>query len=555
MSRIVELTVPDIGNFKDVPVIEVLVKPGETVAVDAPLVMLESEKATMEVPASTGGVVHDVKVRVGDKVSQGTIVATVELADEASAAAAAPAPAVSPAPPPAPAVNGSPNGAANGAGRAAPSPVDRATVVEVAVPDIGNFKDVPVIEVLVKPGDDILVDTPLVLLESEKATMEVPATTSGVVRDVKVRVGDKVSAGTPIVTLDVSPVVTDGGVTSNDVMPAGAAMAAAQAAGAAAAPAAPSTPPAAAPPPASTGGANTHASPAIRRFARELGVDLGRVSGTGPNGRVTRDDVQGFIKRALTDGPAPAANGAPAGGLKLLPWPAVDFAQFGTVERKPLTRIAKLSGPNLARNWVMIPHVTQHDDADVTDLEAFRKQLNAENKDAKVTMLAFLLKASVAALRRFPDFNASLAGEEIVLKQYYHLGFAADTPGGLVVPVIRDVDKKGIVQIAQETAALAGKARDGKLSLSDMQGSTFTISSLGGIGGTYFTPIINAPEVAILGAARAAVRPVWDGSAFVPRSILPLSLSYDHRVIDGAKAARFTTYLASVLADLRRTLL
>jgi pyruvate dehydrogenase E2 component (dihydrolipoamide acetyltransferase) len=299
-----------------------------------------------------------------------------------------------------------------------------------------------------------------------------------------------------------------------------------------------------------------HGSPAIRRFARELGVDLTRVAGSGPNGRITRDDVQNFVKRSLavTGGGTATAIGAGA-GLGLLPWPNVDFAKYGPIERVPLTRIQKLSGPNLARNWVMIPHVTQNEDADVTDLEAFRKQINAEQKDAKVTMLAFLIKASVAALKAFPNFNSSLDGDELVRKNYWHIGFAADTPGGLVVPVIRDADTKGVLDIARETSALAAKARDGKLGPADMGGATFTISSLGGIGGTYFTPIINAPEVAILGACRSAVKPVWDGTAFVPRTILPLSLSYDHRVIDGASAARFAAFLAEVLRDLRRTLL
>jgi pyruvate dehydrogenase E2 component (dihydrolipoamide acetyltransferase) len=303
-----------------------------------------------------------------------------------------------------------------------------------------------------------------------------------------------------------------------------------------------------------TNGSTVHASPGIRRFARELGVELGRIKGSGPNGRITRDDVQGFVKGALSNGAATArASAGP--GLSLPPWPAIDFAQFGPIERVALSRIKKISGPALQRNWVTIPHVTQHDEADVTELEAFRKTVNAEQKDAKVTMLAFLMKAAVAALERFPDFNASLDGDSLVLKRYYNIGFAADTPGGLVVPVIRNVDAKGVVALARETAELAAKARDGKLGPAEMSGGTFTISSLGGIGGTAFTPIINAPEVAILGVSRTATRPVWDGSAFVPRLMLPLSLSYDHRVIDGAAAARFTVALGSLLADLRRTLL
>jgi pyruvate dehydrogenase E2 component (dihydrolipoamide acetyltransferase) len=303
-----------------------------------------------------------------------------------------------------------------------------------------------------------------------------------------------------------------------------------------------------------------HASPAIRRFARELGVDLSQVRGSGPNGRITREDVQGYVKGALVAPPAPSGGGAHAGavsgfGLGLPPWPSVDFAKFGPIERVALTRIQKISGPVLARNWVMIPHVTQNDDADVTELEAFRKQINGERKDVKVTMLAFLMKAAVAALKRYPQFNSSLDGDELVLKKYYHLGFAADTPNGLLVPVIKDVDKKGLVEIAAETAALAAKARDGKLGPAEMSGATFTISSLGSIGGTYFTPIINAPEVAILGACKAEIRPVWNGEEFAPRLMQPLSLSYDHRVIDGANAARFCVEIKNALADLRRVLL
>ena len=389
------------------------------------------------------------------------------------------------------------------------------------------------ITVFINTGDTIDKDAPLVELESEKATMEVPATSAGRIRDVKVRVGDKVSQG------DVLAIV--------------------EATGSAPAAAPPLTAPA---PAASNGhapgnGVVVHASPAIRRFARELGVTLGAVKGSGPNGRITRDDVQGFVKQTLANGgPAVVANGAAGGtGLQLLPWPKVDFEKFGPIERIPLTRIQKLSGPNLARNWVLIPHVTQCEDADVTDLEAFRVALNAEQKDVKVTMLALMIKASIAALKKFPSVNSSLDGDQLVLKQYYNIGFAADTPNGLVVPVVKDADKKGVLDIARDLGDLSKKARDGKLGPADMSGATFTISSLGGIGGTYFTPIINAPEVAILGACRTAVKPVWNGTEFKPRTILPLSFSYDHRVIDGASAARFITFLAGVLADMRRSLL
>ncbi|GAC1534235.1 MAG: dihydrolipoyllysine-residue acetyltransferase [Candidatus Velthaea sp.] len=551
MAKTIELTVPDIGGFDDVPVIEVLVQAGDTIAVDAPLLTLESDKATMEVPASAAGKVQSVKVKIGDKVSQGSVIASIEIADDTAAAPVA-SHAPSAAPVPAAAAPAAPeNPPANGA----------ATTRELTVPDIGGFDDVPVITVLVKPGDVIGKDTPLIELESDKATMEVPSDAAGVVQDVRVKIGDKVSQGTVIATIASSAPVAAKAAPA--AQPAAQASPVATASSPVPAPIIAAITPA---PPSMNGSSNggshgtgtgpVHASPAIRRFARELGVDLHGLRGSGPNSRVTREDVQGFVKGALAGGTGkPAAGGASLGGLNLLPWPKVDFAKFGPIERKPLTRIQKLSGPNLARNWAMIPHVTQNEDADVTELEEFRKSINAEQKDVKVTMLALMLKASVAALKKYPNFNSSLDGDELVLKAYYHLGFAADTPNGLLVPVIRDVDKKGVLEIARETGELAGKARDNKLGPADMTGATFTISSLGGIGGTSFTPIINAPEVAILGACRTSVKPVWDGKAFMPRTILPLSLSYDHRVIDGASAARFAAYLAGVLADFRRTLL
>jgi pyruvate dehydrogenase E2 component (dihydrolipoamide acetyltransferase) len=551
----IELKVPDIGNFNDIPVIEVLVAPGETIAKDAPLVTLESDKATMEVPASEGGVVRDIKVKVGDKVSQGSVLITVDPVGlrhaepvEARSGHAEPVEARS--------------GHAEPLEARATTAATADTVVDLVVPDIGNFNDIPIIEVLVAPGETIAKDAPLVTLESEKATMEVPAASGGVVREVKVKVGDKVSQGTVIATITTgapaapprhAEPVEARATTAPPVTNGRAATPPSTATNGTIAPAAPST----------NGVATTtigpvHASPAIRRFGRELGVDLARVAGTGPNGRITRDDVQNYVKRSLaaapTAAPAPAAQ---QGGLALglPPWPSVDFAKFGEIERVALSRIQKISGPALHRNWVMIPHVTQNEDADVTDLEAFRKQINGEQKDVKVTMLAFLIKASIAALKRYPTFNSSLDGDALILKKYYNIGFAADTPNGLVVPVIRDADRKGVVEIARESAALAAKAREGKLTSDDMSGATFTISSLGSIGGTTFTPIINAPEVAILGAARADIRPVWDGNAFVPRLIQPLSLSYDHRVIDGATAARFVVALKQTLGDLRRTLL
>ena len=444
---------------------------------------------------------------------------------------------------------------------------------EVLVPDIGDFKDVPIIEVLVKPGDRIKPDDSLVTLESDKATMEVPAPVAGVVQAMKVKVGDRVSQGSVILTLETG----EAGAAAPSSAPAPASAAAAPApapTGAAKAAAAPSAPSAVVAPPAparavpapatapmavdEAGFARAHASPAVRRFARELGLDLSRVKGSGPKGRVLREDIQGFVKEALSR-PGGAAPAGPGLGVALPAMPVVDFAKFGPIEAKPLTRIKKISGANLHRNWVAIPHVTQHDEADITELDTFRKQMAEEVKaqGIRVTPLAFLMKACVAALQRFPQFNASLSpeGDQLILKQYWHLGVAVDTPNGLVVPVIRDVDKKGVLQLAKELGEVSAKARDGKLSPADMQGGTFSISSLGGIGGSSFTPIINAPEVAILGASRSVTRPQWRDGSFVPRLMLPLSLSYDHRVVDGAEGARFITFLTGVLSDIRRLVL
>jgi pyruvate dehydrogenase E2 component (dihydrolipoamide acetyltransferase) len=432
-------------------------------------------------------------------------------------------------------------------------------IKEVVVPDIGDFKDVPVIEVLVKAGDSVKADDSLVTLESDKATMEVPAPFSGVVKDMKVKVGDKVSEGVLILTLEAHD-----GAAQPSAKPAAASAASVSAAPASSVPAPPQAQPAL-PATASVavalavvdevGFAHTHASPGVRRFARELGVDLTKVKGSGPKGRVLKDDVQGYVKSALAR-PAPAAAG---GGLSVLPLPAVDFTKFGATEVKPLSRIKKISGANLHRNWVTIPHVTQNDEADITELEAFRKQMSDEvqKQGVRVTLLAFLIKAAVAALKRYPQFNASLSpdGESLVLKQYFNIGVAVDTPNGLVVPVIRDSDKKGVIQLAKELGEVSAKARDGKLSPTDMQGGCFSISSLGGIGGLNFTPIINAPEVAILGVSRSIMKPVWKDGQFVPRLMLPLSLSYDHRVVDGAEGARFITYLNGVLSDIRRLVL
>jgi pyruvate dehydrogenase E2 component (dihydrolipoamide acetyltransferase) len=429
------------------------------------------------------------------------------------------------------------------------------TAKDVLVPDIGDFADVPIIEVFIAPGDTVEEEDPLVTLESDKATMDVPAPFAGVVEEVKVSVGDKVSEGSPLLT--VVPVEPDQERATASI----AGPAAHEAATAESAPPQ-STAAHPGPAPASPAGDGTraagrpHAGPGARRLARELGVDLSAVSGTGRKGRILPDDVRAFSERAR--GPAKPPPAAPDGaGLGLAPWPSVDFEKFGPVERQPLTRIKAISGPNLHRNWVMIPHVTHHEEADITELEAFRKRTNDElaAQGVKLTMVALLLKACVAPLKRFPEFNASLDGGELVLKRYYHLGFAADTPQGLMVPVIRDIDRKGLVDIARELTELSGKAREGKLGPADMTGGTFTISSLGGIGGTGFTPIVNAPEVAILGVTRSAMRPVWNGKEFVPRLMVPLSLSYDHRVIDGAAAARFMSHLATVLTDMRRVLL
>jgi pyruvate dehydrogenase E2 component (dihydrolipoamide acetyltransferase) len=585
----IDVKVPPIGDYKDVPVIDVLVKAGDEVGENDALVTLESDKATMDVPSPAAGKVRELRVKTGDRVSEGSVVLVLDSgqAAQTDGAAAKPpvkepaaaTPAKGAAPAPAPASAAPPTRAATpshapepapAAGPGASPPAGAANALEVKVPPIGDYKDVPIIDVLVKPGDAVKENDALVTLESEKATMDVPAPAAGSVREVRVKTGDRVSEGSVIVILD-------GGSGQAAAAPTAARGAEARREPPAPAPAptAPSAEAAAPPrPPAHAGTAaaaaralaspaepgerrRAHASPTIRKLARELGVDLARVDGTGPKGRVLKEDVQGFVKQvmhAAASGAAPRGAGA---GLDLLPWPKVDFARFGPVDAQPLARIRKISAANLSRNWVMIPHVTQHDEADITELEKFRQELNWEHEKegVKVTLLAFLVKACVAALKRYPELNASLDGETLVLKRYFHIGFAADTPNGLMVPVVKDADQKGVLDVARETAELAAKARAGKLAAGDMQGGSFSISSLGGIGGTFFTPIINAPEVAILGVSRSQTRPVWDGHAFAPRLVLPLSLSYDHRVVDGALAARFTTQLASLLADLRRAML
>ncbi|MGN6229298.1 MAG: dihydrolipoyllysine-residue acetyltransferase [Dyella sp.] len=561
MADLKEARVPDIGGDK-VPVIEILIKVGDRVEKEQSLITLESDKATMEVPAPFAGVVKELKVALGDEVAEGTVIAMIE----AEGAAAAPTPA--PAPAPAPAKAEAP---AKSAPAPAPAPAAASGGVrEARVPDIGGFDGVPVIEILVQVGDTVSKDQGLVTLESDKATMEVPAPFAGVVKELKLKVGDEVSEGSLIALIEAA------GESAPAAVPAAAGMPVAQ--GGPKVQEQPSpiaargvlpgnvpegdVPPQARPPfdaKIVMPGDAPYASPAIRAFARELGVDVSQVKGSGRGGRIQREDVSAYVKHALASGARPV-QGAPVaagGGLNLLPWPKVDFAKFGEIEEKPLSRIQKISGANLARNWAMIPHVTQHEDADITELEAFRKKLGEENKDLKITPLVFQMKAVVAALKQFPQFNASLdeTGEKLVLKKYFHIGIAVDTPDGLVVPVIRDVDKKGLLDLARELGEISKKARDKKLGPADMSGGCFSISSLGGIGGTAFTPIVNAPEVAILGVSKAAMKPVWNGKEFAPRLMLPLSLSYDHRVIDGALAARFAAFLAQQLGDIRRLLL
>ena len=562
----IEVKVPDIGDFDEVSVIEVLVKPGDTVKAEQSLVTVESDKASMEIPSSMAGVVKELKVKLGDKVKEGSVLLVLEAAAAGAAALTQPAQPAEPA-----AKSPAPSSAPVPALQPSPAGVGSKSVIELRVPDIGDFKDVAVIEILVKPGDAIKGEQSLITVESDKASMEIPSSAAGTLKSLTVKIGDKVNVGDVIGSIETSggqeavraePAEGPAGVPPPQPVPEGGGSQAAD-----------RTPPTAALPPhepSTPAGALPHASPSVRKFARELGVPLEEVKGTGPKARITHEDVQSFARSVMKgETTTKAASGkAPAGGggeaLGLLPWPKVDFAKFGPFERRDMGRIKKISGANLHRNWVMIPHVTNHDDADITDLEAFRVQLNRENEKAgkgpndasvKVTMLAFLIKACVAALKKFPDFNSSLDGDQLVVKQYFHIGFAADTPNGLVVPVIRNADQKGILQITAEMGELAKKARDAKLSPADMQGACFTISSLGGIGGRYFTPIINAPEVAILGVCKSQMEPVWDGKQFQPRLMLPLSLSWDHRVIDGASAARFNAYLGAILSDFRRTML
>jgi pyruvate dehydrogenase E2 component (dihydrolipoamide acetyltransferase) len=531
MSQVV---VPDIGDFKEVEVIEILVKPGDAVAKEQSLITLESDKATMEIPSPTDGVVRELKIKVGDKVSKGALILELDAKEKTRTAEKA-------------RPSDKPSAGSNG------------DSITVPVPDIGDFKEVEVIEILVKPGDAVAKEQSLITLESDKATMEIPAPSAGTVKELKIKVGDKVSKGMAILVLASreGPAVE---APKAEAAPRSAAPL--TAAPAAPAPAMPRPVPRE---PQDESGSKPHASPSVRKFARELGVDLAQVKGQGPKGRILHEDVQAFVKSALSGKTVSVARSGGALPFNIPPWPEVDFAKFGPIEVKPLSRIQKLSGPYLHRNWISIPHVTQFDEADITDLEAFRKAQTAETEKQgfKLTMLAFMIKACVTALKQFPQFNASLdkSGESMIVKKYFHIGVAVDTPGGLVVPVVRDADRKGVFDVAKELGEISKLARDGKLKAGDMQGGTFSISSLGGLGGTAFTPIINAPEVAILGVSRAALRPVFSGKnekgddIFKARLILPLSLSYDHRVIDGATAARFSTYLVSVLSDIRKSIL
>ncbi len=538
MAAGITVTVPDLGDFHDVEVIEVLVKAGDTVAVESPLITLETDKATMDVPSTAAGRVSAISVKKGDRVSKGDPIAVLEagsptasVAVDKTAAAAKPAPPAA-APPPS-------------------SAGPRSAALEVRVPDLGDFKDVEVIEVLVKKGDTVAIETPLITLETEKATMDVPSSAAGVVTKLHVGKGARVNAGDLVVTVKGSAPVAAKTAAAASPSPAAqpaAVTTSARPAEAAAAPAAPPAAPAAAP--GDFDLSRAHAGPSVRRFARELGVDLARVTGTGIKCRISQDDVKAFVKKALVT-PQRAGAAAPAAGV-LPRVPDVDFAAFGPVEVRPLGRIQRISGARLQASWINLPHVTQHDEADITEMEKLRGSLKerAAGLGIKLTPLSFIARACVRIIAQFPNFASSLdaTGQNQVFKKYLHLGFAADTPNGLVVPVIRDAGRKDIYELARDLAELAAKARAGKLTAAEMQGGCFTISSLGGIGGTAFTPIINAPEVAILGVSRAQQRPVWKDGRFEPRLMLPLSLSYDHRVIDGAEAIRFVVALAEALA-------
>jgi len=567
MSDEIEILVPDIGDFHDVEVIDIAVKSGDTVKKEDTLISLESEKATLDIPSTDAGVIKELRVKKGDKVSQGSPIAVLvrdgakadkaktEKATPAAKAEAAPAAKSDPAASPAPAAKKP----ATASKPSAPRAAGAGSVIKVPVPDIGEFHDVEVIEIAVKPGDDVAAETTLITLQSDKAAMDIPAPSAGKVKEVLVKAGDRVSKGTPIVTLETS------GAASAPA-PAGHTISTEEPAPYASAPAPVATPapgPRAAPPApigsqivGSSQSARAYASPTVRKFARELGIDLGLVRGSGRKGRILIEDVKSFTKAVMTDNRVFSNK---SGGFSLPEIPPVDFSRFGPVETKELSRLKRLSGQNLHRNWVTIPHVTQFDEADITELEEFRKsqQDQAAKKKLKLTLLTFLVKAAVVALRKFPDFNSSLTpdGGSLVTKQYIHIGFAVNTDQGLMVPVIRDADKKGLFDIARELTELAEKARSKKIKPTEMQGGCFTVSSLGHVGGTGFTPIINAPEVAIMGVSRSTMKPVYMDGKFEPRLMLPFTISYDHRVIDGVAAAEFSRYVSDVLTDIREILL
>ena len=551
MAKTIEIRVPDIGDFENVEIIDVLVSAGDKVEEETPLITLETDKAAMDVPAPQAGTLKELKVSNGDKVSEGDVVAVLEVSEDA-AEKAEEKPEV--------ASDAGDDGKNEDEDESEESPEEAGEssggeTIEVKVPDIGDFEGVEIIDLLVKPGDEVEEETPLITLETDKAAMDVPAPQAGTIKELKVSTGDTVSEGDVIALLETKGGKKKAAAKSSkpEKQKAEKKETGKEAPQGETPKREPARPSADLPAVDEKSFSKAHASPSVRKFARELGVDLGRVSGSGLKGRITHQDVKGFVKSVMhSGGVATAGTGIPA-------VPSVDFSKFGETETKPLSRIKKISGPRLQASWLNAPHVTQHDDADITDLEKMRKALksDAETVNAKLTPLPFIIKAVVHALKEFPDFNASLdpAGENLVMKKYFHIGFAVDTPGGLVVPVIKDADRKDVFEIARELAELGEKARENKLKANDMQGGCFSISSLGSIGGKYFTPIVNAPEVAILGVSKASMQPVWNGSEFEPRLMLPLSLSYDHRVIDGAAAARFTTFLGEVLKECRNLVL
>ena len=543
MSTIKEIKVPDIGDFSDVEIIEILVKPGDSLKAEDSVMTLESDKATMDVPCPEDGQVAELLVKVGDRVSEGTSILKLQ---PAGASQSVPTEEIQASTPSASTPTTDPT--------PAPVPVASASV-EVIVPDIGDFQDVEIIEVFVKPGDAVNVEDPLITLESDKATMEVPSSDAGTIETVLVKVGDRVSAGTAVVRLS-----TSGGVATAPSVPAASTPEVAKADSAPTTAQAASTSSVAEPSKIDEAAfRKAHASPSVRKFARELGVDLSKLSGSGRKNRITKEDVQNYVKQAVTKAEAGVATTPAASGSGIPAMPEVDFSKFGEIETQDLPRIKKISGKNLHRVWLNIPAVTHHDEIDITNLEDFRKELKDEaaKQGVRITLLAFIMKALAANLKQFPTFNSSLTpdGERLILKKYFHIGVAVDTPNGLVVPVIRDVDKKSVYDLAHDLGEMSVKARDGKLKSQDMQGGSMTISSLGGIGGTAFTPLVNAPEVAILGLTRSRMQPVWNGKEFIPRLMQPVDVSYDHRVIDGAEAARFVASLGKYLTDIRRVLL